>query len=148
MEALQNYADKLLQEYKELLNLSDWDIKITMQTEQQYAKKHGKRFCCITNGCATIYQTRKRARIFIKTNLDHATMTNCIIHEIVHIPLNDIYATGLTAMMDLEDTNKKDEYIRNWEWQIEASVCRITSALDTLRTRTLSAKAERPGGRS
>lgn len=140
MESLQNYAEELVKEYKELLNLSSWKIKIIVQTEPQYFKKHGKTFGCLTNGCAEIYQARERARIFIKANLDHETMTNCIIHEMVHIPLNEMYVTGLTAMMDIEDKVKKNEYLKNWERQLEHSVCRVTSAIDSLQTRTLLAK--------
>lgn len=143
MESLQHYAEELVKEYKELLQLYTWNIKISMQTEPQYFKRHGRKFGCLTNGCAEISQVRKRARIFIKASLDHETMTSCIIHEMVHIPLNDMYVTGLTEMMNIEDKEKKDEYLENWERLLEVSVCRVTSAIDSLRARILPAKEVR-----
>lgn len=132
MSELQVRADALVIRYQDLLNLFDWDIKIFIMGEASYAKKHGKRYSAITNGCADIYQTKKRAKIYVKDDLDEETFVNCIIHELVHIPLNDLYVTGLSCLWELEESEFKTQTCMNWEWILEAAVCRITSGFDKM----------------
>lgn len=130
--ALQVYADALVKRYIVLLNLYEWDICIKVQNEETYCKKHGKRFGNATNGCTDIFQSKKKAKIYIKDSLDEETFRNCIIHELVHIPINDLYVTGLTAFQEMQECELKTETLFNWEWILEAAVCRITHGYQRL----------------
>lgn len=129
MENIQEHSSKLVKRYADLLNLNDWDIKIKVQTLEQYQRSHGKGFGSLTNACANIYQNKHRARIFVKDTLDKETLENSILHEMVHIPINDLYVNGLMAINDIEDVEKKHEYLFDWECKLEVSVCHVTSAI-------------------
>ena len=125
--SLQLQAEILVDTYQDLLNLHDWDIKIKVQDDAAYKKKHGKNFGNMTNGCADIFQNKKKARIYIKDDLDAPCFINCIIHEMLHIPLNDLYVTGLTAFKELPESEFKLQTLLNWEWQLETAICRLAS---------------------
>ncbi|MEI6215433.1 MAG: hypothetical protein WCP10_15120 [Desulfuromonadales bacterium] len=124
---IQSYSNELVKKYQELLNLREWKISITLQSDAQYRRAHGKRFFEASNGCAAIHQLEKRAEIFVKASLPPEALWNSIVHEMVHIPLNHMYVVGLTAFDNIENIKKRREFKRDWEHHLECAVARVTS---------------------
>ena len=126
LQNLQNFAESVVTKYQELLQLQHWKINVQVISAAKYAKKHGVLFEGSTNGCTDIYQTTRKANIYIKDNLTSLKFITCIIHEMVHIPVNNMYVSGLTFIEKIEDNELRESLLKRWPWELEESVSKIT----------------------
>ena len=120
---------ELIIHYTNIFNLEAWKIELRVVTDSEYSRKHGKSYSVFTDGCTEIYQDKMRAKIYVKDSLSDQRTHDCILHEMIHIPINDLYVTGLSCALELEDKDKSVEYQEEMENKLEQAVSAISQGI-------------------
>ena len=128
----QKDADQLLEKLIPILRLQNWEIELTIQTDRQYQKQHGKDFAFDTHGCTEMHEQADIAHIYLKDSLTDEEMRETLLHECVHL-MTHRYDTHVRKVVSLLDSKKLQRTLGDeGMWEMEINVSRITTILKCL----------------
>lgn len=125
-------AQKLLDQYTKILRIEDWDITLTILSDAEYQKQHGKDFSFDTNGCTEIDEVNSTAKIYMKESLPIDEFKTTLLHECVHL-VTHRYDSFVRKVISLIDSKKIKKQLTNESlWEMEIGVSKVTTILHRL----------------
>ena len=125
-------ANNIINEFILKFRLSDWNIHITVMSDFDYNKKHGKSFGYDTNGCTEIDDDKQIAKIYIKESLDGSQFMSTIVHEMVHLVTHRYDQHIRTIINTYTPTTKRKELLHDSMWEMEILVSKFTTIVNMM----------------
>lgn len=126
--------EKLLEKYKKILRIEDWDIELFMMEDEEYQQAHGKDFAFATEGCTEIHTGHhsNKASIYIKKSLDFETFKEVLLHECVHLVTHP-YDSFVRETLQFVDSKRMGKKFKNDAmWNMEINVSKFTRIIGEL----------------
>lgn len=134
-EAKHLSPDSLLEEFRTMLYLTEWNITLSILDDETYERLHGKDFAFGTNGCTEIDTEGMSADIYLKNSLtNHETYTT-LLHECIHLVTNRYDSFVRDTLIHVTPKKMKIAIKDDALWEMEIVVNRFTAILFTLLTK-------------
>ena len=129
---MQKHAEGLLKYYQPLLRLSDWDITIAVLDNDEYTERHGEEFHESTGACNEIVTCTRKSHICLRYEEQPQPLFENLIHELVHLMIQDQYKFSDTALDSICNTEAKTILKQQLDQLLEVSVSNVTKAVISL----------------
>lgn len=126
---MQKHAEGLLAYYQKMLRLQDWDIQIQVLDNSEYLLAHGTDAHDTTGACNEIVTATKRSLISMRCEEQHGDPTENLIHELVHLMLQQEWWFVYKHMDMIHNTEQRELFKSTLDDFLELSVSNVTRAL-------------------